>query len=269
MQYRLAQPSQQLSKFVKHYWTLDSSVPNGQDHIQRIVPTGLTDLIFYFGDKPKSTNRTKPHNESTLISGQLGNYYDLRVTGKLSLFSIIFQPHGLSMFLDIPIHELYDYSVPLKFVFRDNVDELETKLYEADSFAKRISIAELYLLKLLRRGQQKYSFERITESMRLINRARGMVGIDFLASEVCYSRKQFERNFSYCIGTSPKQFLKIIRFQNAINNKSKNKDINLTELTYQCGYYDQSHMINDFHKFTGMSPKQYFADCEPFSDYFQ
>ena len=44
--------------------------------------------------------------------------------------------------------------------------------------------------------------------------------------------------------------------------------MSLTELAYDCGYYDQSHMINDFKLLTGMSPRQYFSDCDAYSDYF-
>ena len=95
-----------------------------------------------------------------------------------------------------------------------------------------------------------------------------MININLLASESCLSRKQFERSFSDIIGSSPKQFLKIIRFQNAIFQKSKHPELNLTELAHKCGYYDQAHMINDFKTLSGFTPRYFFSDCDPFSDYF-
>jgi transcriptional regulator GlxA family with amidase domain len=121
----------------------------------------------------------------------------------------------------------------------------------------------------LQKRKYEVNFERINQSLKMINRTKGFVDISFLASEACLSRKQFERTFLNLIGTAPRQFLKVVRFQNAINEKSKNKKISLTNLTYCCGYYDQSHMVNDFNKLSGMSPKQYFNECEPYSDYFQ
>lgn len=165
--------------------------------------------------------------------------------------------------------QLFNQNVPLKFILKDGVNELETKLSEAQSFAKRIMIIEQFLFERLQKCKQKYHFNRIKDSIRLINQNKGLVSIDILASEACFSRKQYERTFSDFIGTSPKKFLKTIRFQNAINEKSKDKNIKLTTLTYQCGYYDQSHMTNDFYKLSGMTPKQYFNDCEIYSDYFQ
>ena len=268
MLYRISQPSIILSRYVKYYWTLENHVPDGKKHIQRIVPHGLPELIFYFGDKPLSKDKNKSIGEKTLLTSQLGKFYDIEITGKLSLFSIIFQPHGLSMFLDVPLNELYNKNVPLKFIFREDTDKLENKLFEAKSFPERITIAENFLVKLLYQNRYKYNLNRIEESVNIITRTKGKSNIDNLASKACLSRKQFERIFSYCVGTSPKQFLKTVRFQSAINEKSIQKNITLTDLTFVCGYYDQSHMISDFHQLAGMSPKQYFNECEPYSDYF-
>lgn len=248
---------------------MESCVPAGKAHIQRIVPSGLLELIFYFGDKPGTTTHPTSTNENTLITGQLNEYYDIEITGKMSLFSVIFQPHGLSVFLDIPLQELYNQHVPLRFILRNDADAIESKLFEAKSFTERIAIVERYFFKILENRDFNYDFNRISSSIARINQSGGLVNIDDLASEACYSRKQFERHFSKWMGTSPKQFLKIVRFQHAIDKKSKNKSSNLTDLTYQCGYYDQAHMINDFQQLSGMTPKQYFDVCEPYSDYFQ
>ncbi len=269
MIYQIAKPSLPLSRFIKHYWTMESCVPAGEAHIQRIVPSGLPELVFYFGDKPKSANRNMSFSNNTLITGQQNNYYDMKISGKMSLFSIIFQPHGLSSFLDVPLQELNNQHVPLRFILRNDADVIESKLFEAKSFTKRIAIVERYFFKILENRGLSYDFNRISSSIARINQAGGLVNIDDLASEACYSRKQFERHFSKWMGTSPKQFLKIVRFQHAIDKKSKNKSSNLTDLTYQCGYYDQAHMINDFQQLAGMTPKQYFDVCEPYSDYFQ
>ncbi|WP_350340143.1 helix-turn-helix domain-containing protein [Paraflavitalea speifideaquila] len=32
----------------------------------------------------------------------------------------------------------------------------------------------------------------------------------------------------------------------------------LTDIAYECGYYDQSHFIHDFKEFSGYHPGQYF-----------
>jgi hypothetical protein len=37
-------------------------------------------------------------NEKTVVSVHLSDFYEIKVSGKLSLFSVSFKPHGLSMF---------------------------------------------------------------------------------------------------------------------------------------------------------------------------
>jgi AraC-like DNA-binding protein len=68
---------------------------------------------------------------------------------------------------------------------------------------------------------------------------------------------------------SPRQFLKTVRFQHALHTRFKQQSLSLTQLAFDCGYYDQSHMINDFKKLSGYTPGEYFACCEPYSDYFE
>ncbi|MCG6190882.1 AraC family transcriptional regulator [Maribellus maritimus] len=269
MEYSIAKPSVLLSKFIKHYWAIENCFPGFVQHTQRIVPNGLPELIFYLGDRPVATDTARSINENALLSGHLRGFYDINVSGKLSVFSILFKPQGLRMFLDIPLNKLFNHHVPLRYLFKNDAVEIESKLFEAGSFSERIKIIENYLLKVLGKSIAKYEYKRIDHCINLINQKRGVVHVDFLASEACLSRKQFERTFLYYVGTSPKQFLKTIRFQSSIDKKSRNKSANLTDLTYSCGYYDQSHMINDFQKLTGMTPKQYFNECEPYSDYFQ
>ena len=262
-------PSQTLTPYVKSYWGLEHQVPRGGDYVHRIVPSGLSELMFYLGDLPESLDTGKTITEHALLSGQQKEYYDIRISGKLSLFSIIFQPHGLMVFFDIPLNELFNQNVPLKFILKEAVAELEDGLHEAQDFAARKSLVEDFLLQRLNKSRKKYEFERIRCSIEIINQKRGQVDIDSLAYHACLSRKQFERIFQEHVGSSPGQFLKTIRFQQAVHEKSLDGQLSLTELSYLSGYYDQSHMNSDFRKLAGMTPGQYFKYCEPYSDYFQ
>jgi AraC-like DNA-binding protein len=268
MDYNISKPSMFLSQYVKQYWSLESCMPTGKEHIQRIVPNGLFEMIFYFGNRPETTDPNKPINDNVILTGQLKYYHDLKVTGNLSLFAIYFLPHGLSMFLDIPIREIFNYSIPLRLIIKDKVNQLEDDLSMAETFEQRIVIAENFLISQIQKNEKKYKYDRIRNVINYINQAKGILDIEELASKTFLSRKQFERTFSDFIGTSPKQFLKIVRFQNAIYEKSKNTELNLTEIAHKCGYFDQSHMISDFKALSGITPKDYFENGDCFSDYF-
>lgn len=260
MFYSIAKPSLQLSKYVKHYWAIDSCIPESVNFTQRIIPNGLPELIFYFGD-----NRS---GDNSLLSGQLNKYHDINISGKISVFAVLFQPHGLPMFQDVPVTELFNSSLPYNDIIKNKSKEIENRISEAKSFFERVRIIENFLLNQAEKFVLKTNFNRIEESINIINKTKGNVSVDFLAASTCLSRKQFERTFSGFTGISPKQFLKVIRFQNVLNQKRIAPNASLTQLSIKSGYYDQSHMINDFYRFSGMSPKQFFSKCEPFSDYF-
>jgi AraC-like DNA-binding protein len=268
MGFQTAFPSQILAPFVKKYWVLENCLPEGEKHMQRIVPSGLPELIFYFCNLPSTIDPQKIIPENTCISGQQKGFYDLEVSGKLSLFSILFQPHGAALFFNIPINELFAQNVPLKFIVNSEASVLESKLSEAETFQEKVSVAEKFLLARLAKNYKHYEFNRINHCLTEINRSKGMVSPERLSALACLSRKQFERNFSASVGTSPRQFLKIVRFQHALHTKFKQKPVTLTQLACDCGYYDQSHMINDFKSLSGFTPGEYFACCEPYSDYF-
>lgn len=269
MSFSTQNPSPILAPYIKQYWGIENCVSAGSEYMQRIVPSGLIELSFYLGDKPQVKDDKYDFSGNTVITGQLRAYYELEITGTLSLFSISFQPQGAMMFFGIPISEFYNQNISIKHILKNPISELESRLCEAGSFNDKVLLAEKFLINQLKENFKKYEQVRIKNSIDLINKTKGKIDIDKLASEAFLSRKQFERTFSEFVGSSPKQFLKTIRFQNAIHVMEKNNKVSLADLAYQCGYYDQSHMNNDFKSLAGMTPKQYFAECEPYSDYFQ
>lgn len=268
MSFQSAKPSWPLSLFIKQYWAIENCVPTGQTHIQRIVPSGLTELTFYLNDRPNSLDKGKDISDNVILSGHLKGYYDIAVSGKLSMFSVSFMPLGIYMFMNMPADELYDLNVPFRFIFPEIANQLEDQLYEADSFSEKVIVTERFLKGLLNNRTKSYSLDRITKSIDTIKESKGLIEINALSDITCLSRKQFERLFSNIVGISPKQYLKTIRFQWSLHYKHQHPATPLTEIAYISGYYDQAHMINDFKSLSGMTPGQYFKDCDPFSDYF-
>ena len=267
MSFYSAYPSEKLKPFIKQYWAIECALGHGDPYTYRIVPTGLPELILYIDYKPLSQNRTL--EENFLLNGQHNNYYDLLISGNLSVFSILFQPQGLSQFFKLPLYELTNLSVPLKYINKKISYELQCKLSETISFQNRIDIAEKHFYHLIADNNNSFEFQRINQTIELIRKNKGNIDIDTLSQYVCLSRKQFERKFLEFIGISPKQYLKTIRFQAAIYFKSRNAQLSMTELAYESGYYDQSHFINDFKKLSGLTPKLYFEEnCDFVSDFF-
>lgn len=266
MNFRLIQPTASLSMYIKHYWFLEMEAFEAVG--ERVVPTGCPELTFHFANhllKRKHSDELQP---GIILCGQKTDFFDVVPTGKTSMLSIQFFPHSVALFFDLPINELTNETLDMGTVIGAQARELEEQLYDLPSLDDKVKHIENFLLRRLTL-KQEYTWNRIYQNIRLINQCNGMVTPDQLASEACLSRKQYERIFRQMVGLSPKQFLKVIRFQYAIFAHQQYPSESLTELAYRCGYYDQSHMINDFHELAGITPRQYFSNCETLdSDYF-
>jgi AraC-like DNA-binding protein len=65
----------------------------------------------------------------------------------------------------------------------------------------------------------------------------------------------------------PKLYCRIQRFQQAVQLMHLGADIHWAELAVTCGFYDQSHFINDFHAFSGLSPTSYSTANRPWANH--
>jgi len=267
MSFSVQYPSIALRPYIKQYWAMDGIVEKGTEHFQRIVPTGLADLIFYFDDLPENTVRKESYKSRSVVNGQQTNFFDLKITGRINLLSVSFTPQGTKQFFDLPISEIENKNLPLRFLAGTLADQLEEELFCQNTFKSRVALLESYLISKL--GKKKeYELKRITHAVNSISRSGGNTSVNQLASGSCLSRKQFERVFTSHVGLAPKKFLRVVRFQNAIRNKQLNPGHSLTEIAHNSGYSDQSHMVREFARISGLSPRKYFASCDPVSDYY-
>ena len=82
------------------------------------------------------------------------------------------------------------------------------------------------------------------------------------------ARRQFERRFKSCAGFPPALFARIVRFQRSYRMLENGQATSLTDLAVACGYFDQSHFIRDFKRFSGMNPRTYFKEATEKTDSF-
>lgn len=266
MNFLKAYPTLPMQKYVRYFWQLESSVACGISHTQRIIPHGLHEWWFYFHDLPTFSNTSISTSSHSFVSGMSNKPYDITIEGKMYIFAVTFQPLGLSSVLTIPSNNFLNVIEPLVNVVGREIYELEDGLNECQYFTDRTKLMEQFLLRILNKRESRSSQERMVHSIsQLIDHSD--VSILNLADNACLSRKQFERKFAEHIGTSPLQYKKIIRFQKAIHLMA-NPSLTFTQVACESGYYDQSHMNSEFYKYSGLSPKAFVAECEPYSDFF-
>ena len=112
-------------------------------------------------------------------------------------------------------------------------------------------IVESFLLKHVGKLKQILPIDHV---LPLLIKERGLLKIDQLASHACLSIRQFERVFQQRIGLPPKHFSRLVRFAQAWIIKQQQPGISWIKIAYECGYFDQMHLIRDFQEFAGVNP---------------
>jgi len=95
----------------------------------------------------------------------------------------------------------------------------------------------------------------VTQVIQTIRQRRGQIKVNELAGIHCTTARQLERIFKAHIGTTAKDFIDFIRFQNAADMiKHRKSNQSLLSVALDCGYYDHAHLTNEFKRRSGTNP---------------
>lgn len=274
----IIKPCSLLEPFIKYYWILDYE-SNVVEPI-RVIPYGCVQFTFYLGERINSfgSNNDSSYKDQAVVTGQISSFFDVVPQGKIRLITIVFKPFGAKLFFDFPIFEIQNNIIPIKDINNKEWLDLENRLGDCVDNKSIVSCLENNLLKKLEKNTLFNSYssinnERIMLAINRIDDSKGTINIKDLSSLACLSDKQFNRIFADYVGMNPKNFLRIIRYQSFLlklqnSNIKATKAVDFLDLVYDCGYYDQSHLINNFKEFTGYTPKEYIKLFSPCSEYF-
>ena len=163
----------------------------------------------------------------------------------------------------LPASVLTNQSTDIKTLCGKDGEILEEKMMLAFSNKQRVALASDFLSERIKNGN--CNNKPFFLAIRQITNCCPPVSVKSLADSCFLSVRQFERGFKEFSGFSPKLFLRICRFNSVIKEVSHNKS--LTQIAYRYGYYDQSHFIHEFQKFSGYRPGEYFQQKGMSVDY--
>ncbi len=265
--FQIVWPSPALAPYIRHYWLLETdSIARSTE---RIIPGGNIQMLFYRGDPVSLSTRQdiRRLDSQSVLCGQFIGFSDLSYTGNIKILAVVFQACTAGAFFRMPVSEFCNQKITADEAGDRELQELEDRiLYETDD-RNCICLVEQFLLHRLN-PLKSYNLERMRSAVSLIDREKGEIRISDLASSVFLSTKQFQRVFTAHIGISPKEFLRIVRFQHALYVLQSVPGMTFSRLACECGFYDQPHLINEFKVFSGYTPKEYLSLCAPYSDYF-
>lgn len=251
-------PSKELSPYIKHYLFLD----NKETAVQklRLFSDGNTGLVFSLKSKLISgfnNYKTKDYLPNSFLYGQLSNYKDIYADNEITLIIVVFQPSGIHQLLGIPANEFQDSIISIDDIMGQKGLNLQEKLFEKENNEIRIEILNHFFSTIIAKASQS-NHSLIKNSLDFIITNKGHFSVNQLVKYTGYTERHLERKFKECIGLNPKKFGNVIRLHHFLKLlKHKSDKENLAAICYDAGFSDQSHLIKEFRKHTGISPREY------------
>jgi AraC-like DNA-binding protein len=266
-------PGPPLDQFVECFWMLTGAQTARKE---RILPSGTTELVvnlrenemrIYDSARPERCQRFR----GAILSGAYSRPFVCDATQHESIVGVHFRPGGALPFLNEAASALANTHVDLADLWGRSAGELREQLCEAATSQGRFRIVERFLTDRLDRHRSK-RHPALAAALSLFGPAGTGASVRDVTRAIGLCERHFIQIFRSEVGVTPKRFCRLLRFQRAralaqqiaMDARQRERDapaartVDWPQLASACGYFDQSHLINDFQEFSGSSPSEYF-----------
>lgn len=261
MHFRIISPNGFLKEYINYYWIMESD-GDEKDMTERVIPTGNVQIMFHYG-KPfimESPEKPKIIQPKCILSGISNKWMDVTTNGNTGVFAVTFKTYGACHFFRFPLTEIEDIHVSLSDIFSDEIRTIEEKMGTLSTAEEKVKVVEDFLISKFTNVASNDE-KLIKTGVDMIKRSKGRMRSVLLSENLSVTSKTLERKFSSYLGKTPKQIIKLIRFQEVFSELQSEKNPDLTDLTYKYGYYDQSHFIREFKLCSGLTPTDLLSLC--------
>ena len=187
--------------------------------------------------------------------------YKFHASGQQDEICIDFTPAGFYHFFRFHAKTFLLQEDILSEAFGKNATHYFEKVFAENDFFNRGQMIETFLLNHFIKFPE---INFLKEALYHIDQNCSGILISTLAAKMKCSERSIHRFFINYLDISPKEYIRVARFRKSIALQKKARP-GLTKIAYDCGYYDQSHMIREFRYFSGSSPNDFFSSLKDIS----
>ena len=141
--FKFYKPCRMLQPFVRFYWAFRSDM-----RLNTLsFPLGCTQIIFH-RKKPLYIPEFCVTQDRLTISGQVNFSSHLRSEGDLDMIVVVFHPHAMSAFLNVPTSLFYNIETSGYNLEDLSLNELTERIFDSKSDETAINLIENWLLAL-------------------------------------------------------------------------------------------------------------------------
>ncbi len=253
-------PHPLLKGYIEKMWVFESSgrVPN--DDMKLVVPNGLIKLVVPFrnGLSGKIKNGwfhlSKEHSITLIGMADIPAIVESENVSQAGTIGVEFSPFGAYRFFHLPQSEIKNQIHPLTDILGNIAKQLEEEMSNTESIDGKVFLLQQFLLKLFSHQDADYIFDYCVQKLQS---TKGKISIAKLEKETGYSSRWLYKKFIDKVGVSPKNLSSIIRFQQYYQALANNQELGFIKKDFYNYYYDQSHFIKEFKRFTGLPPSRF------------
>jgi AraC-like DNA-binding protein len=198
-----------------------------------IYPDGA-DYLLFSKDEIKS-----------LVKTDVQSKYQLNLKQNQEYFLVRFKPFTLY------------YLQKQKEKYENVLKIIHKNISTSNSLTIKKTSISLLIMELL---DVTFLENHITNIFNLILESKGNITVEQISLQTNIHPKKLQRDFKTILGVTPKQFISIIKFQNAISIFYSS--INSVKIIKTDPYYDYSHHSKIFNKYLRMTPKNFIHTKE-------
>jgi AraC-like DNA-binding protein len=255
------QPESKLLPFIRRYVQRDSDLQE-QEVIEPVVARLTTMLEFQFADQYNvpayGIDLPNPSVPITVIGPMSTRRVRLVIRGRIDALVVLFQPLGFHRFFRIPLSPLAGTGTEGRSLLGPEVSSLYEQLGNTPAFPARALILDRFFLRCLDRFSPIPSHGR---ALQFLTSSAPGLEVAEAARHAGISPRQLERRSLDLTGVAPKTLIKVARFQRAL--KLKKRGLSWAQVANEANYYDQMHLIRDFHDLAGDSPGKVLQQITP------
>lgn len=164
---------------------------------------------------------------------------------------IEFNPFGVYRLFQLPYKEIRDQIIELSDLIGSRAEILQRQLAGAESVDLKFQLLQNFLIRQLTRAIPDPIYDHC---INRISASKGLINVAQLEKETGYTARWLHRKFSKHLGSGPKDLSEMVRFRHFYQLYSTGIELPKLKDHIYSYYYDQSHFIRAFKRFTGHTP---------------
>lgn len=268
IQFHHIEPHFLLRNYIEKMWIFESSGKMPVDDMKLVVPNGNIKLTVSY-----QNGIVAAMNGKTFASKE----HDITLTGLVDVpvildvdedvatetIGIEFSPRGAYRFFHFTLNDIQNQIYSLSDLLGNIGKRLKEQINNTTSAQQKTVLLQEFLLKQLSLKNEDLIFEYCVEK---IISSKGKVTVKELEKKTGYSSRWLNMKFNDNLGISPKNLSSIIRFKQYYQSFISGNEKSFFKNDFYELYYDQSHFIKHFKRFTGLPPTKFEKQANNFGE---